>query len=386
MLGVALNRVRKEGAAMSSPRPDRPEPTDRAGRSGLHDVPFATIIAVFAIGLLLAAIWTWSSVLLMGFAAILLAIALRGGAQVLNRRLGLPFKPGVLLTALIAAAIFAGLFTAAGPAVSQQFNELLKSLPAAWRQVSDWLEGSSIGQFIERRIDSSSGGGQSSGSSGGIPSIFGYLTGTITTVFGGLANLVLMLTMAIFLALDAPGYRGGFLRLIPLFYRERAAGILDECGTALARWMGGQALDMLVVALLTGLGLWLLGVPLAMVLGLIAGLTNIIPVIGPFMSGIPAVMFALTQGVDQAAYVTLLFVVIQQIEGNVLMPMIQKYAAHLPPVLTVLAIVAFGSLFGLFGIILATPLLLVSIILVQRLYVEDVLGDSLPARGTRDTD
>lgn len=371
---------------MSSPRPDRPEPPDRAGRSGLHDVPFATIIAVFAIGLLLAAIWTWSSVLLMGFAAILLAIALRGGAQVLNRRLGLPFKPGVLLTALLAAAIFAGLFTAAGPAVSQQFNELLKSLPAAWRQVSDWLEGSSIGQFIERRIDPSSGSGQSSGSSGGIPSIFGYLTGTITTVFGGLANLVLMLTMAIFLALDAPSYRGGFLRLIPLFYRDRAAGILDECSTALARWMGGQALDMLVVALLTGLGLWLLGVPLAMVLGLIAGLTNIIPVIGPFMSGIPAVMFALTQGVDQAAYVTLLFVVIQQIEGNVLMPMIQKYAAHLPPVLTVLAIVAFGSLFGLFGIILATPLLLVSIILVQRLYIEDVLGDSLPARDTQDTD
>ena len=125
-----------------------------------------------------------------------------------------------------------------------------------------------------------------------------------------------------------------------------------------------------------GILLWLLGVPLAMVLGLIAGLTNIIPVIGPFMSGIPAVMFALTQGVDQAAYVTLLFVVIQQIEGNVLMPMIQKYAAHLPPVLTVLAIVAFGSMFGLFGVVLATPLLLVSIILIQRLYVEDVLGDS----------
>ena len=88
-------------------------------------------------------------------------------------------------------------------------------------------------------------------------------------------------------------------------------------------------------------------------------------------------MFALTQGVDQALYVTLLFLVIQQIEGNVLMPMIQQSAANLPPVLTVLAIVAFGGMFGLFGVILATPLLLVSIILVKRLYVEDVLGDRL---------
>lgn len=352
---------------------DRPQP----GLSPRRSVPFATILTVFALALLIAAVWAWSAVLLMGFAAILVAIALRGGARVLHRWTGLGFKAGVLLTALVAAGVFIGLFLAVGPAISEQFGQLLKSLPSAWKQVEDWLSHSSIGQFIERRIDAGSGANTSGGGSatGSLPSIFGYLTGTITTIFGGLANLVLMLTMAIFLALDAPTYRGGFLRLIPPFYRDRTDSILDECGTALGRWMGGQALDMLIVALLTGAGLWALGVPLAMVLGLIAGLTNIIPIIGPFMSGIPAVMFALTQGFDQAVYVALLFLVIQQIEGNMLMPMIQKYAAQLPPVLTVLAIVAFGSVFGLFGVLLATPMLLVAIILVNRIYVEDVLGD-----------
>jgi predicted PurR-regulated permease PerM len=337
----------------------------------------ATILTIFALALLLAAIWKWSAVLLMGFAALLLAIALRGGARLMNNWLSVPFKIGVLLTALLAAVLVLLVFSSAGPAISAQFNELLRSLPEAWDKLGQWLDSSSLGQFVERSIDQARPQ-EESAATGSLPSIFGYLTGTITTVFGGLASLILVLTMAIFLALDAPMYRSGFLRLIPLGYRARAGQILNELGRALARWMGGQALDMIVVALLTGLGLWLLGVPLALVLGVIAGLTNIIPVIGPFMSGIPAVLFALTQGVDMALYVALLFLVIQQIEGNILMPMIQKYAAQLPPVLTVLAIVAFGHLFGILGIILATPLLLVAIILVERIYVEDVLGDWPP--------
>lgn len=343
-------------------------------------VPLATILTVFAIALVLAAIWAWSRVLLLAFAAILLAIALRGGARVMHNRLGLPFRPGVLITAAGSAGLVALLFVYTGPAISKQFNQLLDSLPDAWKQVSDWMDNSSIGSFVEQQLGGE-GGDQGQAAGGSLSSAFQYLRGTITTMFGTAANIVLLITMAIFLALDAGTYRDGFLRLVPMGYRDRARDIMDETGTALARWMGGQALDMLIVALLTGAGLWLLGVPLALVLGVIAGITNVIPVIGPFMSGVPAVLFAMTQGVDKAIYVTILFVVIQQIEGNILMPMIQKYAAHLPPVLTVIAIVAFGSIFGLSGIILATPLLLVAIILVQRIYVEDILGDRDGKRG-----
>ena len=348
-------------------RPDAPQPRLRPGG----------IVLAFALALLLGAMWQWSNVLLMGFGAILIAIALRAGASLLNRRTGLGFKPGVLLSALAAALVIAGVVVWAGPSISEQFQQLLGSRPAAWDQVSDWLSGSSVGQFLEQRMENAQSGGGSPAPEGTLPSLFGYVTGTLTTVFGSVANLVLLVTVAIFLALDAPLYRGGALRLVALSYRPRAAQIADELGRALARWMGGQAADMLLVAVATGLGLWLLDVPLALVLGLIAGLTNIIPVVGPFLSGIPAVLFALTQGVDLAIYVALLFVVIQQVEGNLLMPLIQRYAADLPPALTVLAILAFGGLFGFGGIILATPLLLVTIILVKRIYVEDVLGDRM---------
>lgn len=346
-------------------RPGTPQPRLRLGG----------IVLAFALAILLAAAWKWSNVLLMGFGAILVAIALRAGARLLNTWLGLGFKPGVLLSALAAGLAIAAVVVWAGPSISQQFRQLLSSLPAAWEQVNTWLSESSVGQFLEQRIRTVEGGNAPAPPAGTLPSLFGYVTGTLTTVFGSAANLVLLVTVAIFLALDAPQYRGGALRLVPRSYRPRATQIADELGSALARWMGGQAVDMLLVALLTGLGLWLLDVPLALVLGLIAGLTNIIPVVGPFLSGIPAVLFALTQGVDLALYVTLLFVVIQQVEGNMLMPLIQRYAVDLPPALTVLAILAFGSLFGFAGIVLATPLLLVTIILVKRIYVEDVLGD-----------
>lgn len=348
---------------------ERPLPSDTRPR--LRPGP---VVTIFAGALLLAAAWKWSNVLLMGFGAILIAIALRTGAAFLNRRAGIGFKAGVLLCALAVVLALGGIVAWAGPSISEQFRQLIGSLPSAWRQVEEWLGNSSIGQFLGRRMENASQGGGAT-PTGGISSIFSYLTGTLTTVFGTAANVVLLVTVAIFLALDAPMYRGGMLRLVPLSYRDRAGQIADELAGSLARWMGGQALDMVLVSLATGLGLWLLGVPLALVLGLIAGLTNFIPYVGPFLSGIPAVLFALTQGFDMAIYVALLFVVVQQVEGNLLMPLIQRYAADLPPALTVLAILAFGSLFGFAGVVLATPLLLVSIILIKRIYVEDVLGD-----------
>ncbi|AUH34038.1 AI-2E family transporter [Paracoccus tegillarcae] len=352
----------------------------------LRPVPLAAILTFFGIAILLAALWSWKGLILMSFAAILVAIALRGGGRLLHRLLKINIKLGILLTVVLIVIVMVILAQSIGPAIGAQFTQLLNGLPAAWEQVTNWLDNSSLGNFIERQLDTENAPAASA--TNGLPQIFGFLTGTITSVFGGVANLVLMITIAIFLALDGPEYRNGALRLVPIPYRPQARFISDELGTSLGRWMAGQAVDMVAVALMTGFGLWLLGMPLAMVLGLIAGLTNIIPYVGPFLSGAPAVLFGLTQGFDMAVYVLLLFIFVQQFEGNVLLPLIQKYASDLPPVLTVMGIVAFGSMFGFAGILLATPMVLVIIVLTKRLYIEGILGDTAapPTKPIRDAD
>ncbi len=130
----------------------------------------------------------------------------------------------------------------------------------------------------------------------------------------------------------------------------------------------------------TALGLWLLGVPLAISVGVLSGLLAFIPYVGAIAGGLLAVLLGFMQGPETALYVAVLAVAIQQVEGNVLMPFVQRWAVDLPPVLGIAAAVIFGILFGLMGVLLATPAMVVVIVLVQRLYIEGVLeaDDSMP--------
>ncbi|WBU62920.1 AI-2E family transporter [Paracoccus aerodenitrificans] len=367
------------------------EEADSSLKMSRRPVPVPTILTTFAVGIMLMLIWKLSFVLLMGFAAILIAIALRKSSVYLTSHLPVSATVGVFLVLGIVVLAFGALVMNAGPQISQQMRQLIAAIPQAWQQITDWLNSSAIGNFLFDRVsqDAQSGanaaGGSASSSGAMRPSfansvmgIFGFLRGTVNAVIGGVANLVLVLTVAIFLALNPKPYVSGVLRLVPLGQRKHAGEILREIGDKLWSWFAGQSLDMVIVAVLTGGGLWLLDIPLALVLGIIAGLTNAIPYIGPFLSGVPAVLFSLTQGPRDALYVLLLFVAVQQFEGNVIMPLIQRKAAGLPPVMTIFGVIGFGVLFGIPGILVAAPLMVVAMVLVQRLYIEGVLGDDLP--------
>lgn len=363
-----------------SDTPDRalPAPAPSAQPAPERAIAPASIIAALLLALLAVAAWFWSDVLLLTFGAILLAVALRAGARGLHRLVGLNIKIGVLAVVLLVIGAIVGVAALAGPAIREQFDQLIGTLPDSWEALNRWLSGTTMGEAVQARMEEGADLGDSAVEMAQrLPDLIGTVSGAVNSTVGGIMSVFLMLIVALYLALEAERYRAGAVRLLPIRHRARALSILDEMGRKLGLWLGGQALDMLAVGIMAGVGLWLLDVPLAFILALIAAVTNIIPIIGPFISGAIAVLFAFTQGFDLALQVAILFIVIQLIDGEIILPLIQRFAVSLPPALTVVGIMAFGSLFGLAGVLLATPLLVVLIVLIQRAYVEDVLGDDL---------
>ena len=205
---------------------------------------------------------------------------------------------------------------------------------------------------VPRSLGGDAEGGGPEMPSGLAGSVFGVL-GSAVGLFGTLAVVVIA---GIYLAASPRTYANGMLRLVARAHRNHARDLLVAGGEALWAWSAGQALDMLVVGLLSGLGLWLLGVPLALALGVLAGLFNFVPYIGALVGAVPAILIAFSQGVPTGLETMALYAVIQGFEGNVMAPLIQNRAVHLPPGLTVLSQTAFGAILGVPGLIFATPI------------------------------
>ena len=203
--------------------------------------------------------------------------------------------------------------------------------------------------------------------------LFGHAQSTFAMAIGVLANTVIILFLAIFFAADPAGYRDGFLRLLPPDRRPRIGEVLEETGHTLRWWLVGQLASMALVAVSIGLMLAIVGIPNAILLGLLAGALNFVPFLGPILAGIPVLLAAMPEGAAMLALVMVLFVIIESIEGYLINPIIQKRAVYLPPAWSLTALMVGGALFGGMGVALATPILAVARVLVLRLYVQDTL-------------
>jgi len=190
-----------------------------------------------------------------------------------------------------------------------------------------------------------------------------------------LGALVVVAATAVYLAIDPEIYIEGVVRLLPVWYREKGRSVLIEMGAAMQGWLLGQFISMIAIGVLVGGGLALLGVPLALVLGVVAGLFTFVPYLGTIISAIPALLVAYTSSLRETLWVVGLFVVAHGVEGYLLAPIVQRRAVHLPPALTVTAIILLTAIFGLTGVLVATPLVAVVMVGIARIYVEDILGD-----------
>lgn len=204
--------------------------------------------------------------------------------------------------------------------------------------------------------------------------LFGTAYSAFSLASGLLGNAIVVVFVGLFAAADPCTYRRGVLALLPRGRRQRVGEVLDEMAAVLRWWLVGQLVAVVLIALSMWLGLALIGMPGALLLGLQAGLVNFIPYLGPVIGAVPIGLAAMAQGTAMVAWALGVHLAVQTVEGYVLAPLIQRRAVDLPPVLTLAAVAVFGTLFGALGVALATPLAAALKIAVQRLYVEDRLG------------
>jgi predicted PurR-regulated permease PerM len=314
------------------------------------------------------AFWLLGDVLLLVFAAVLLSVALHGASESVARRLHVSPRVGLIVVALLLLGFVALGVGVTGPQLAGQGNQLWDQVIATAGKGRAWLEQFSWGRTVVHNVFSAKAAPDGS-------EIAMFLGTFLMKVFGVLGAFVVVIFTAFFFAASPDVYRNGALRLLPPERRERGREVMESIGMALRSWMFGQSISMVVIAIASYAGLALLGIPMAPLLAIIAGITNVAPYIGPFLGAAPALLVAFGNGPQDALYVALLFFVIQFVEGNVLQPLIQNRTSKLPPATTILAQTVLGTLFGIPGVMLATPLLAASLVSIRMLYVEDCLGD-----------
>lgn len=326
------------------------------------------IAAAAGAGLFLA--WTAAETLLLVFAGLLLGVLL----DTLTRGLGavLPLARGwrLAIVCLGLLALLAGALAWGGYALVSEWDQLAKVLSDQLEALRYQIDNLGITPPTDGKDDIQTLAGWLLPDPG---RLFGGARSAFSAALGMIGSAVVIILIGVFAAADPALYRSGFLALVPSARRRRVGEVLDEMATALRWWLVGQLVTMAVVGVSIGIVLTLLGVPGAMLLGLQAAIVNFIPYLGPLVAAIPILLAAASLGLSMAAWVLGVYLVIQTIEGYVLMPLIQDRAVHVPPVLALAALLLFGALFGAAGVAMAIPLTAVLRVAVLRLYVEDVL-------------
>jgi predicted PurR-regulated permease PerM len=333
-------------------------------------------VGIVAVSLLVLYLFVvLSRVLLIVFAGVLMAVGLGGGADILRRRTPLGRPGGLSVVIILVVFILFFLSGAIGAPLTGQVNDLITQLPDAVEILrkrlaeQEWLERSVTEPGMMQDL---------------MPSpkqVMGGVTSAFSRTLGVVANGFVILFIGIYGAADPHSYVSGIVHLTPKQNRARAREVIDALAHALRWWVVGRLTMMSVVGVLTTLGLWVSGVPNALALGLLAALLSFVPYVGPILSFFPAVLVALTVSLTKVLYVVLVFGLVQTLESYVVTPLVQQRAVSMPPVILITAQIALGVIAGATGVLLAAPLAVVVIVLLQMLYVEDVLGDSVHVLG-----
>jgi predicted PurR-regulated permease PerM len=343
-------------------------------RIDLEFVAKATLI-VIALWALANLLWLARDVLFITFFALLVASFLSIFVEPLHDR-GVKRAIAAPLVLLIMLLAIAGLFVIAWPTLREQIIIIQDELPQALDSFENWVR-------AQLTVITGSVGGDADnleaqlreGLDTGVTGLIGGALPLLNTAAGAVSGFVLVVIAGLFIAISPRTYMRGLIVLFPKSRRRRMGEVLPQAGTAMTQWMKGTAIAMVMVGAMATIGLTLIGVPAALALGVIAGLLEFIPYLGPALGFIPAIVIALAMSPQAALWTIGLYVVVQFTESNLITPLLMKQMVKLPPALTLLFQTMFGLLFGFLGLLLAVPMLATGKILIEELYVEGVADE-----------
>ncbi|GAB4375534.1 MAG: AI-2E family transporter [Elainellaceae cyanobacterium] len=329
-------------------------------------------ISLLALAIAIYILWRIRQVLLLVFAAAVLATILN---QVVKRLQQSRVKRGfaIAITIFLLLVIIFSFFAIVLPRLIGQFQQLGNVLPIALDRLEigyNWVQARVPGEVLADRGLNSVVQNLQTWISQIFGSFFAIVSDSITIVL----NLLLFVASTIMILINPMQYRRVFIMAFPAFYRSRVSEILDECEASLVGWIKGTLIAMFVIGITSYIGLLILRVPLPLVNALIAGLLEFIPNLGPTLSVFPPALLAVLDAPWKSFAVIGLYVLIQQFESLVLVPILMKHEVSLMPLFTLLSVVVFSVFFGILGTFLAVPLLIVLQIWLKEVLVKDVLN------------
>ena len=338
-----------------------------------------------ALVLSLYILWQIRQMLLVVFAAIVLATALNKLARKIQYQFKLKRTVGILAAISVFVGILICFFVLIVPPFITQFQELTTTkLPAILKSSSQW--GTNLASYIPAQLIPYLPNIENLTKQ--IQPLLQSFAGQSLTIFssslGALLNLLFMIILTMMLLAQPTAYRRAFIALFPSFYRRRVDGILAECEVSLGKWVGGAILSMVVVAVLSLIGLLSLGIPLALAQAILAGLLNFVPNLGPTISVIIPVAIALLDEPWKAVAIFVIYFLIQQFESSLLTPYIMAQQVSLLPAITLIAQVFFTTFFGFMGLLLALPLTVIAKVWINAVLIEDILDRWKYLRGNHD--
>ena len=327
-----------------------------------------SVVALLATGLFVL-LWYIGDAFLIIFAGIVFAALLDAMVTALGRVAALPRGLRFAIVLVLFALVGGTFLSTWGLLAVQQMTDFFSTIS---HQLEHWrttLVGAGFGWLV---------GNPGTGLAPMLPNPSGLLTSAttaMTSIFGLVGSAILIVMLGVFLGYDPGSYRNGFLRLLPMDMRARMGEVLDEVGGTLRWWLVGIAINMCVIAVFTTIGLLIIGLPHAIMLGVQAGMLAFIPTIGPVLAAVPIILVSLTVSYTTVFWALGLYLAVQTLESYVLTPVVQMEVVWLSPGTILIVQLIMSALFGAAGLALATPLAAVGKVLVHRLYVEDWLGD-----------